>query len=289
MEEQEPDKRRHWLISSLIAITSALGGAIVYGIIGNRADSIFVSLLANIRLSLSANAWPWILSLSILLISTGMIYYLLLYNRALKHTFDINRSEIEIDGSLLRLLASWISSQNKEEEMKRMLMHLLHNVMANFHGDVYRASILLPDQQGEYLKIWTHHGMSQDTVDQVKFYIGTNPDRITEQGIAGQVFLDGTLRLAHMKQLKNGTWICDCAGFMQPRNQHLRHYKSFICVPIMGIASGGGARGHTTTCLGVVCFDSFHHKTFDHPDLHKSLRLYADRIASALAMRNILP
>jgi len=51
---------------------------------------------------------------------------------------------VQLDDSLLRLLASWIRARDHETEMKRILAELLRDASEEFHGHVHRASILLP-------------------------------------------------------------------------------------------------------------------------------------------------
>ena len=183
---------------------------------------------------------------------------------------------LELDESLLRLIASVMSEENLEKAMKNLVLKFLMSATSAFPGDVHRASLLLPDAKKEYLRIWEGYQMPDESKIRTHFYIGTKEmDRM--RGIAGEAFFYRQLRVAHIKK-ENGRWEreSDSKGYIEfDKERPYPPYCSLVCVPIFF----GKDRDD---CLGVVCFDSENTAAFDPPEVQKMLKTLAKRIASIL-------
>lgn len=275
---------------SLIAIIGAIVAFVLVatttGIIGNRSDNLFSwraigSLVAQ-------SGWSWVVTFVVLLASLAVIFYLIYRYRVLNHALVTANDIINLDDSLLRLLASWIPSRNQETEMKRLFAELLRDACAEFVGQVHRAFILTPDSQNsDELTVWAHIGIPPETIEHLKFYIGNDKDRIPMRGVAGEVFLARKLRVVHVIPEKGG-WRTDSSNFVK---FHLRTglpaYRSFVCVPIIG-PNVDAQHLSTTVSLGVAVFDSMDREIFDRPESQVLLRMFARRIAAALTIGRLL-
>src|SRR5207248_2250654 len=200
----------------------------------------------------------------------------------LSHGLDTMDNVVKLDDSLLRLLPSLISAKDREDEMKRLLVELLRDVTRAFAGDVNRASILLPDTAKEYLRVWAHYQMPEESIGRTQFYIGKEIDR--KRGVAGEVFSDSQLRVVHI-QIKEGIgdWKPDSTDYMVfDTKRPYPPYRSFVGVPIVG-------GEETIACLGVVCFDSESSTAFDPPEIQDMLLMLGRRIATALLIYQQLP
>ena len=259
-------------------------GAIVFfvltaaatGIIGNRADTLFVWLWEQFTAAMTLSAWPWFI---VVVVLSGSLVFLWQRNKVLKRGLTAMNNVVLLDDSLLNLLPSLVSAKEREGEMRRFLEELLRDASRAFAGDVHRAVILLPDASGEYLKVWAHYQMPEVSVIRTKFYIGKEIDR--KRGVAGEVFLDRRLRIEHFTESK-GSWKSESNSYivfdaMRPYPP----YRSFICAPIIGEKA--------TYCLGVVCFDSESSTVFDSQEAKNLLLYLGRRIAAVLLVYRQLP
>src|SRR5205807_285152 len=105
-------------------------------------------------------------------------------------------------------------------------------------GDVHRGSILLPDTTGEYLKVWVHHQMPATSVARTVLYIGPDDNRRKrEQGVAGEAFIKQEIIIAHLKK-ENEQYRFDKKSYIEFDGQRVfPPYSSFVCVPIIGLAT----------------------------------------------------
>ena len=210
-------------------------------------------------------------------------------NRSLNQALTTSTNLNELDDSLLRLLGSWDSANSDEYQVQRMLVELLRDATREFNGHVQRAFILLPDQTRgeEYLKVWAHTKLPQESADRMSFYVGHDEARQFNEkiGVAGDAFLSKKMRVAHMNVVA-GKWQCDCEHYKSfaPRRQD-PCYRSFVCMPIYGPHTN-----HSTgvKCLGVVCFDSMDKHVFDAPETEVILRVFTRRIATALLIYRLI-
>ncbi len=288
---------RHRTLTAVIAgvATFILLNALA-GIIGNSTYLAFIWLWNNTikpsadqisrYIKLPISQWGWILAL-ILLIG-WIISGCLMWNRLtiLSRAHTIASRVVVLDDSLLRMLTTLISAQDLREEMVRLLEQLLLDTIQSLPGDFFRASIMLPDSRGEYLRIRVNYRMSQGSINQAKFYIGKDTNRNAERGTAGHTYLDGTLRVGHIKKEGN-EWTCDRGDFIHfDHTHHYPSYFSFITVPIIGTPSL--PVGNIPNCLGVVCFDSHNKTVFDSPAIKTVLETLGRRIAVALSIYMLL-
>ena len=277
--------------TSVIGIAAAIGGAVFYGVIGNRADVIFVWLASEMGNSMQRNYWPWIIVGVLIIVYIGTFLYSWRQRAILRQTLDRSNKMLALDDSLLRVLASWVppTSQNDHDEQLRLtLKEILRDATVQFDGHVERAAILLPDSNNIYLKCWTHYQMPQESIDSMRFYIGNDMQRRQDEGgVAGAAFIKGEILVGHMIQQTNGHWICeDQEHYIRFQGTRpFTPYTSFVNVPIIGI----NTQTNMTTCHGVICFDSKRNDCFDTEELKPLLRSIARRVASSISISEKLP
>jgi hypothetical protein len=276
----EIDMSRWSLRTKIITGFSAVIGffllASASGIIGNSMYSFALWLGAQL-VSFIRFAWlPWIITFVILL--SCLIFALFWWHRG-RNALETLNNMCDLDDSLLRLLPSLVTAGRREVEMQRLLKEVLRDATRSFDGHVHRASILLPEAGGEYLRIWAHHQMPDESLARTRFYIGEEKDRI--RGVAGEAFSDAQLHVAHFKE-ENPRWRCDLHSYIDfDKNRPYPPYRSFVAVPVIGVIPG--SPGQTSTgCLGVLCFDSDNSTIFDGADVQYVLQVLARRVASAL-------
>ena len=269
-----------------------IGGVVVValqGIIGNQADAAFVVVVHWILHSVDANAIPWIIVLCLLLLICGLQFYWLQHGKIVSLALKRANRLGDLDNSLLRNMASWISSANRTGGEKLILKDVLRDVRIAFEGHIHRAAILVPDATGEYLQCWSADEMPQESLDDMEFYIGSDPKkRETEAGVASLAFLNSRMHVGHMIQVSN-QWVCEDFPnyYKKPQRNHpYLRYKSFVCVPIIGTDI------HTrsaTACLGIMCFDSQEDTIFDSEEIKTILFSVSSRIASAIILFKNVP
>lgn len=269
--------------SVLIAIISASAGGILYGIIGNRADSLFVTLISFIQ----ANPWLWS-------IATFVGIFSIITFLTLRHIKRLNRALTSItfsqesDFSLLRLLANWTPPlpDNRDIQMQRILKEVLTDATVAFGGNSIRAAILLPDSTGDYLECWASYQMPQESIHNMRFYIGNDPrERLHSAGIGGAVYRNQEIIVAHITQ-KNSHWECDYKDYIKfPGTRPSPPYRSFINIPIMSISHD---KYQHPACLGVLCFDSLDKHIFDSKESKDIIRSIARRVTCAILICNQL-
>lgn len=270
----------------ITGLTAAVGFfllASASGIIGNGMYSFVLWLGAQLVSFIKFTWLPWIIILIILLACLTFSFFW--WHRG-KNALDTLNNMCDLDDSLLRLLPSLVASGKREVEMQRLLKELLRDATRPFDGHVHRASILLPESGGEYLKIWAHHQVPDETLARTRFYIGGEGDRI--RGVAGETFLDAQLRVAHFAE-EHPRWKCDLSCYMDfDKSRPFPPYRSFVAVPIIGVIPSSPGQIITST-LGVLCFDSDNSTIFDSSAVHYVLRVLARRVAAVLLIYQHLP
>ncbi len=277
--------RKSQQIGTAIGICAFIGGTIASQVLGETGSNLLSSLFQNVVRSIKTELWPWSFTLVFLITTLVFIYIALVLNRARMTANNI----LELDDSMTRLFASWLPQQDHTKQMKDLLEELLRDACREFGRYVQRASIMLPDpSNGEYLTTWVSTGMPKETVERVRFYIGQDTHKESSQGVAGGAYVREETKIAHLTQVK-GNWQCDCPGFIRFTSaKHPPAYHTFVCVPIIGPARPS-AQHRSTSCLGVVCFDSLYENVFDGTHAREVLRIFARRIAFALTMNELLP
>ena len=147
-----------------------------------------------------------------------------------------------------------MGASNREKEMRLLLANLLQDATRAFDREVHRAIVFLPDATGKHLRAWTFYQMPRETVTRSVFYIGKNGDG-RRRGLAGKVYLEEKIYVAHITREK-GQWRCDADCYIDfDKRRPFPPYHSLIGVPIIAPTLDSPV-ANTTTCLGVVCFDS---------------------------------
>lgn len=266
--------------------------AAIAGIVGNRADTLFVWLWGILS---KINSWPWIITLVTMVIGFGLVLVFVWRSggalRAELHKMNLELTKVRgalekmnmligLDDSLLRLLASWVRAGDREVEMKLLLAELLRDATIAFEGEVHRALIFLPDATREHLKAWAHYQMPQVSITRSIFYVGADGDD-RKRGLAGEVFLASKIQVAHILRT-NDHWKCDCDSYIDfDKRRPFPPYQSLVGVPIIGFTPSS-PEVSATTCLGVVCFDSHNPTIFDNTAAQALLQVFGRRIAAAL-------
>lgn len=274
-----------WCKSIVSVCIGALAVTAFEGIIGNRADTLFTLVWPSIEEIVHTN----LVCCCLLLACIGICVYFRQRSQMLEQAFATDHKMLNLDDSLFRGLASWVPSQNTEQENKRIITDLLLDATAEFDGQVQRAALLLPDASREYLYCWANYQMPQESVDHMKFYIGPDKSRRQrESGVAGEAFLTGELQVGHLRRANGDTWISeDCPSYIKfPGRRPFSPYRSFVNVPIIGVEPNTPNSSHAT-CLGVICFDSMDQDVFDSKERQVVLRTFARRITAALLIFQI--
>jgi GAF domain-containing protein len=275
------------------AVPLAIGAVLIIaiqGIIGNGADTIFRLLVPRIIQSATQDALPWLITLGSLIIGLGGVAYYRLHGKALNLALDRANKMIELDGSMLRVLASRIPSSNQlshVDQEKLILKEVLRDATVAFEGHVHRAAIITPEPTGQFLRCWAHYNMPQESVEDMEFYIGFDNQRGAQAcGVAGDAFLSGKLRVAHLTQVHD-QWVCDHPKYKESRvRRPYPSYRSLVAVPITGIDP---IVRNATTCLGVLCFDSQNEEIFDSKEIQEVLITLAERLAAAMLITRQFP
>lgn len=263
----------------------------VAGIIGNNAYALYIWLwntilkapFQELSQSITSHLRLWIIFLLIFLASGGG--NLILWNLFKTYSKALNTSNdmVELDDSLLRLLASIDYTQDLKTQMRKVLEESLRDAIKAFPKDIYRASILLPNAAKEYLYIRVNYKMPEESIQRAAFYIGDDKNKNKERGVAGIAYRDRQLYVGHIRW-KGKQWYCDDDNFVTHEDNDLRpSYNSFVCVPIIGL-DPSAREGLAATCLGVICFDSHSLTAFDSPQTQKLLMMLGRRIAAALTI-----
>jgi hypothetical protein len=286
LTEGKMSNRRRWTIGGivvgLVTLVSGILLTISENIVSNHLD---ISISANwgaFATFIIHNWFPWIIVGGLALTWGITVLVLVMFWRhrssILNQALTTANNLLDLDDSLLRLLASWIVSKDHEAEMKRLLSELLRDACAEFDGFVHRSMILLPNDSGEYLKVWSHFGLSDASAVRIRFYVGNDPDSQNLRGVAGHGYLTGKLRTGHMKQEK-GVWKCSCPDFIPFVGKH-PPYRSFVSVPIFGVNPTSSLSN--SICIGVLSFDSMAQSIFEKPEVQLLLRVIARRVGAAL-------
>lgn len=284
---------KKWQETSIAVAFGIFLTSAIEGIIGNRADNGFILLTDIVSRSLNVNTWPWIITGVVLALSLVELFYFWQHDKVkLQANKRITRM-IELDGSLLKLLANWVPDSDpviRANGKKRLLSDVIRNAIAEFNESPTRGAILLPDISGEYLRCVASAQMPQETVDEMVFYIGDDEKRRDrEGGIAGYVYHHSDkLLVTHMKQLDGGQWICkDFAKYVRLKelDSSMPAYKSLVSVPIFG---PDPSLRNKTKCIGILCFDSMNEDVFDLEEIKVLLLTLASRVASAILIEEKL-
>lgn len=273
--------------SAVLGSVATIAVVIVEGVIGNRADGLFVQFIGWMIQSVNQTQLPWIgIGIFAVVFLVEGIYFWL-QKKSLSLTLQRMSKLIDFDGSLLSTLATWEATINHQSQEQRIFTELLQNATVEFDRASTRAAILLPDQRHQFLQCWAHWNMPQFSIDDLQFYIGTDQrKKQIEGGAAGHSFETQKLIVGHLKQV-NGYWVPDIDQHKNPHGyRQFPPYKSFVTVPITGIDPN---TRNNTICFGILYFDSLDEKTFDTQETQLILKVLAERIASIILISRKFP
>lgn len=268
---------------SFFAILLTLFISLIIGIISNVvvvSSNAFRSLLANLSHSFQTEFGFWLVILLLCILILIIIYLTKRRFNILQRSLTIANQIISNDDALLRSLAFLPAAKDYQTEIQKQLTELLQNTRAVFQGRINRAFILLPDESKTNLTIRFHYGLPQESVERIRFYIGSDDSR--KKGVAGEAYCRQKLIVAHIIK-RDATWIADQNTFTPSTEKQYPRYRSFICVPILVPNMDTTVlEEQSISSLGVVCFDSMSMTIFDDTALQDLLRLIASHIGAIL-------
>jgi len=211
----------------------------------------------------------------------------LISNMQLRKTLETTRSMVELDGSLLRLLAKLIDENEAKSEqdlqigVQYLLEEFLRDATRTLLGDKDRgrAAIFCPGAQDrDHLEIMTSHRIPTNSLAHANFYVGNDENRDLRRGTVGVAFQEMQIHVGHIEQKKD-YWRSDDDNFIN-FDENFEHppYKSYVHVPITITSS----RGDDVVCLGILHFDCQNQTVFDSKGAETILNALSQRIAIAL-------
>jgi hypothetical protein len=267
-----------------ILITTGAGVVVIVieGILGNRADGIFVEEWPVVENLIMGHIFACICITLVIVLFLFLLLYCRQRQRIAEHMSEIKHKLLDLDDSFIRALALLSPSSQIEQEVQRVLTDLLRDATAVFEGEVQRAAILVLNPAKDYLECLASYEMPQASIQNMKFYVGSDLHLLDiEKGIAGETFITGEMIVGHLSQI-NGNWVCDNENYKKfVGRRPYPPYTSFVNVPVIGISSRTPYAAYVT-CLGVLCFDSSNKKIFDSEESKVILRTIARRASAAL-------
>jgi putative methionine-R-sulfoxide reductase with GAF domain len=259
----------------LVGVTLFILNAAANGIIGNRADALFLHLWEWATAYIPMTSWPWIITLVAWLVLVLIAWAWGRDRQAIGTRLKETRSLFEIDESLLRLLPNLVSAQDQNQEVHKIIQKFLYQITQMFSKNVERVLFLHPDPTQEYLVIWVYYGRWLDEANKQtkKFYIGPHDDT-RKRGVAGEAFCTSKTIIAHIK-MENGNCKSDKESCYISFDGEEPSYRSLACIPII-------AGGKLDDRLGVLCMDSKNPSIFDDPVSEEILELLGRQIAAML-------
>jgi hypothetical protein len=182
-----------------------------------------------------------------------------------------------------------LSSPYDTNKIQKLLPRTLHKAIEApiFNGNVHRASIFLPDDDGQHLRMCAHWQMPEDSVLRTVAYIGEDKNKEGERGAVGSVYREQELKVVHFDH-ENDTKSKDCPAYINfARERTTRPYRSFILVPILEITADS-LPGNKKHCYGVLCLDSTNPSIFDSSAAQSLLLFVSKRLTAVLQVHHHL-
>jgi hypothetical protein len=232
--------------------------AVIPNILGNRADRYLEDIW--LYLSSSHPVPGWVPTTVILLLYIGIIAGLILFGN-LTYARDEaqgkhRRASLIVDLALLQsaVLTKMIARKRGNVVIQRLLTDFLIRAVEAFGEGVYRASIMRPDRNSEYLAIWAYRGLNPSTLPNRRYNISRT--YTAKRGVAGYAFVNRTLVLDRIHKDSSGQWMGQHSDFMpaDPSSMDEPRYKSFVAAPI---------RNFDGLPVAVLCIDSNRVEAFD--------------------------
>jgi hypothetical protein len=241
-------------------IFSLIISAALQGIIGNRADAVFLQTLPIIGFIFKIQINLWVAIACILIVLT--IFWL--WITPLQRAHKLSGAIIQADDTLFRILL-----EVEENQIDDVVKDLLNSEFELYKKYSITQSCLIklyiPNQAKDYLKYWMHCGAMYDAPRDI--YIGNNQSIL--QGMGNQKD-----EIAKAFLYKEGQ-------SMLPQNRGRSNnrditYRSGICVPVIG-------RGEN--CLAVLTVESSEERKFDSGNMKGIVASFALRLSLVLERR----
>lgn len=265
-------------------LIAALTG-VALGVVGNFVYEVLKNLFTGNSIPASFNLPSWlVIGFSGFVI--GLVLYVWWYYRSKIKIFniqeDILAGLIELDQTLLTLIESFdrntITSGYNQSDLNpldKLFDVLFVNIQKVFNNDFLRGSILIPDEEGEFLKVVAQHEMSELSLKPNRFYIGDK--RRLPTGIAGQTYLDGIPRVVRFTH-ENGISKPDVQNLYISDPERPRvAYNTLVCIPI---------KEGNQDPIGVMCLDSQNREAFQSKVILDYLQTVGERMFIFLELSN---
>jgi hypothetical protein len=272
---------------------AALISLAIAGIVGNRADAIFLwSTERAPGLVGSALGSPWtLLTVAASCAMLGLLLGWRLRGRAAsprERALTARVDELEaigqkaelllrLDAVLIRSVPELLNRQQREQTIRLLTRDWLKECAMVFAPDVSRATLLRP-RDADWLVPWESFGMPESSLRHRQFYIGSEADPSHRRGIAGAVFVGGRHRVIHV-DLVGGVWQADDPEYIEFEQTPFPRYRTFVAIPI---------RSERDEVIGVLCRDSKTPGIFDQEPLTGLLLALGQRIGMAINLYEIL-
>ncbi|QLE56645.1 GAF domain-containing protein [Nostoc sp. TCL26-01] len=243
----------------------------VSGIVGNRADAVFVKVLPVLEKPLSLKLW--VVTLVLLITLCPLLVSLRHYYEAHQIAIKLNK----LDESLLRLLPKLSVNPDINESLKRLFEEFISGTLDLLQPlDGCGIAIYAPDPSDpDFLHTWCQLESPNESKEKARFYIGNDPHK--KRGVAAHTFLDKNRRIVHLFK-KNGAWQADSDDyvfFADSRSRRRLSYRTLITIPIIGDAKDS---------LGVLCLYSNNVTAFDSTAVQDLLIAIANRLSTPILL-----
>lgn len=284
---------RGWIKVTVGAVTLLVISPIYNGVVGNRADALFMWL--------APGAWSWlganvgiretievvlVLAVPLAAIPGWRLGQRGSMNRL--HELEAGVGELEavapkfelllrLDDGLLRAMPRLLPRQDREATMRSLVRGWLRDCAALFAPDVSRATLLRPVDLN-WMEPWESYGMPESSLAGRRFYIGKESDP-ARRGIAGEVYASREHRVIHVRDIE-GRWLADDPAYIDFEGEtRFPRYLAFVAVPVYW---------QEDTPAGVLCLDSKNPNIFDQEPLVALLLALGRRIGMAVEVYELL-
>ncbi|MBM7846263.1 GAF domain-containing protein [Herpetosiphon giganteus] len=267
------------LITSLIRIAFE-------GVLGNRADGLFVSIVSfNLR-----NTLIWI-GLAILVLIGYKVYNMKRYYEneisKMRNNYEIlnKRKDLGDKMSLIRqsilqfiyTIAIRLDQAKDREKFNEITNRILRDIADVLPDRQFRISIFMRDKkEPDYLTRWKSSGIPSETLEKPRFYIGNQTN--IRRGIAGKSYMMGKPYNVTIEYSKGERIVSDLDYKDFGPSTGNKKYRAFRVIPLK----------NDNECIGVISFDSMDKNVFDDPSITETLDDLSNQIAIAILLYQTL-
>ncbi|MCA9397853.1 GAF domain-containing protein [candidate division WWE3 bacterium] len=278
--------------TGVFSIIVGVGSFLVTSALSEILGGAFQNWYSNVALpwlQRSSNQPNWVFVLTALIVAFfGFLFGMVIDNyrtsKKVPYTIStLNTSNIyyfkersyrslleDVDNLLRQSLSKGKGLQSLEWFIKQLYL-----ILPKYVGEqvLTGGGILLPDQNNpDELFFWSQTPSTKSSFK--RFYIGNDPSRLHDRGVAGNVYLDGKSRKVTIKDKQNGRaddpsfhFFCDAE-----HNSFLR-YDAFVCARVEWLGQP----------VGVLTLDFRNPDMFHTEDL-EWIKKFADRVGDALVL-----